>query len=304
VNFTDQYGWLDLINRYWGDGYWGNGSPASPWGAGPWFLSTLWYGLYYAERADYTANNGDIDNHKYRIELCIEELGPVGFGAEQIAPYCNPCTCPDCGSLLYPGETDFVLQTAWPNAWESMSTFVDALMAFLDYQPDAAASGFRIEPKLPTAWDTMTYRNLYVGGKRFDVRCDEAPGRNSNTFTNVTGGTLNYDTFIRVPAGSNVFAVTQDCATRPITYDAGTGRVQVSGALNSGAASETVVRVYYGLRGDFDVNLAVDLADLPALVVVLLGADSDCTKLPIADMNGDGAANALDIQMFVDAAIP
>src|SRR5262249_43312740 len=120
VNFTNRYGWLDLINRYWGDGYWGNGGSSSPWGAGPWFLSTLWYGLYYAERQDYTSGKGDIDNHRYRIDLLLSKLGPDGLAAEQIAPHCGdtcPATdCPNCGSELYPGQTDFLLETAWPNA--------------------------------------------------------------------------------------------------------------------------------------------------------------------------------------------
>lgn len=304
VNFTDQYGWLDLINRYWGDSYWGDGSPASPWGAGPWFLSTLWYGLYYAQRADFTPDKGDIDNHKYRIDLCIDELGPVGFGAEQMAPSCDPCTCPNCGSLLYPGQTDFVLQTAWPNAWESMSTFVDALMAFLDYQPDAPGGAFRIEPKLPTAWNTMTFRGLRLGGQRFDVRCDEAPGLNSNTFTNVSGGALDYETVIRVPSGLDVFAATQDCVPLAFVHDNATGRVEAAGSMNAAMTSDTIVRVYYGLRGDFDVNLAVEPSDIPDFVTVLLDPEADCSRKPIADMNADDSVDARDVQGFVDALFP
>jgi GH15 family glucan-1,4-alpha-glucosidase len=83
--FNNGMGWTDLINRYWNDGYWGNGSSSSPWGAGPWFLTTMWYGMYYAYRQDFTPGTGDIDNHKYRLDLLLNHLGPVGLGSEQIA---------------------------------------------------------------------------------------------------------------------------------------------------------------------------------------------------------------------------
>ena len=101
-----------LIDRYYGDAYW-NG--------GPWFLSTAWYGLYYAKKQDIEPGTADIDLHKSKVDLLIGKLGPVGFGAEQISP---------TNSLLYAGQSDFALQAAWPNAWESMSTLVDAIMVF------------------------------------------------------------------------------------------------------------------------------------------------------------------------------
>ncbi len=309
INFTNTYGWLDLINRYWGDNYWGRSDDPvnTPWGAGPWFLSTLWYGLYYAERADLTANKGDIDNHKYRVDLCLDRVGPVGFGAEQIAPYCGPvCGCPNCGSLQYQNQNDFVLQTAWPNAWESMSTFVDAVMAFLDYAPDAPSNFFRIDPKLPTGWPSMTFNNLYLGGKRFNAVCAEQPGLSSITFTNVTGGTLNFRASLRVPAGSVVYAVTLDCAPITYSYDSAIGRVELTTAnpLGSGAGNVNTVRVYYGPRGDFNANSVVDLADVPVMVAILLGLDTDCAKLPIADVNADGTVDGRDLGPFVDAIVP
>jgi GH15 family glucan-1,4-alpha-glucosidase len=310
MNFTNRYHWQDLINRYWGDGYWGNGSASSPWGAGPWFLSTMWYGLYYAERADYTANKADIDNHKYRMDLLIDRLGPAGFGAEQIAPHCSDSCpagdCPDCGSLTYLGQTDFVLQTAWPNAWESMSTFVDAIMAFLDYHPDAINDSFRVDPKLPTGWGTMTFNNLYLRGKRFNVRCDESPGINSITFTNVSGGALNFGASIRVPAGSNVLTTTLDCNPIAYSYASNIGRVltQTNQPLGSAANTVNTLRVYFGLRGDLDHNGSVQVADIPLMVNLLLGIDPDCIARPIADMDGNGQLNGADLALFIDAILP
>jgi hypothetical protein len=287
MNFSGEFN--GLINRYWGDNYW-NG--------GPWFLSTMWYGCYYAARQDVRPGNSDISNHKYRLDLLFDRLGPIGFGAEQIAP---------SNSLMYPGQSDFVLQTAWPNAWESMSFLVDSMMLFLDYTPDAPGNTLRIEPKLPSGWSTMTFHNLRLAGHRIDVTCSEAAGVCTDQFTNLTGNALNYDTYIRVPAGSTVLGVTQDdwsgCRSIAFTVDATTGRVHVSGALATGAGSETTITARYGKRGDFDGNGIVNAADLVVFVNVLLGEETDCVKRLIADMNGDGKPDGGDVQLFVNALI-
>ncbi|MCP4593035.1 MAG: hypothetical protein GY842_20060, partial [bacterium] len=80
MNFSGE--WEGLVNRYWGDTYWFHSSGPNPDGS-PWFLTTLWYGCYYAVRQDQTAGTGDIDNHKYRLDLLVDRVGPIGFGAEQ-----------------------------------------------------------------------------------------------------------------------------------------------------------------------------------------------------------------------------
>ncbi|MCG8406393.1 MAG: hypothetical protein MI923_14435 [Phycisphaerales bacterium] len=297
MNFASNGEWEGLVNRYWGDGYWHNTSGPNA-NASPWFLTTMWYGYYYAMRQDINPGKSDIDNHKFRMDLLLDRLGPIGFGAEQIGP---------SNSLLYPGQTDFLLQTAWPNAWESMSFFVDAMMVFLDYAPDAPGNTLRVEPKLPTDWSMMTFNNLRLGDHRINVTCEEADGIHRNTFTNVTGNAVGYDTHIRVPFGSTVIAVTQDdtqgCNSVAFSHDPATGRVHVSGALDTGPGNVTTVRAHFGLRGDFDVLNGVDLADLPVLVDVLLGATSDCAALAVADMDGDGQRNGDDIQLFIDALL-
>lgn len=310
VNFTDRYGWLNLINRYHGDGYWGNGSAASPWGAGPWFLSTLWYGLYYAERQDYTANKADIDNHKLRIDLLIDKLGPVGFGAEQIAPHCAdscPATdCPNCGSLQYPGQSDFRLQTAWPNAWESMSTFADAIMAFLDYTPDAPNNAMSISPKLPSGWTTMTFRNLPMRSQKVSVTVSETTQYIRTLATNEVGGGVTLHSKMRVPVGPGivVFGATRDgglvsfSGTNPAV-----GAYQVTALLNGGAGATTDLRVYFGKRGDFDGNGVVNGVDRIDFVAILLGLDTDTIRRAIADMNGDGTPDGKDIQPFIAALL-
>lgn len=220
--------WDGLIDRYWGDTYW-NG--------GPWFLSTLWYGLYYMERADSTTGFGDIDNHKFRVDRCIANVGPVGFGAEQIAP---------ANSLLYPGQTDFRLQTAWPNAWESMSKFVDALMAFLDYDPDSVNNTLRISPKLPSGWKTMTFHNVRMGQNNgWDIRVDDSGRFIQTTLTNIYSGGPNLDLHSKLPAGSRPVRVTVNGVQVPTNYLATGHRVRVQGALTSGVGNRTVVRVEY-----------------------------------------------------------
>lgn len=251
MNYSGE--WAGLVNRYWGDTYW-NG--------GPWFLSTLWYGAYYAERQNRNPGTGDIDNHLYRLNLTLDRRGPIGLGAEQIAPG---------NSLMYPGQMDFTLQAAWPNAWESMSFLVDAVMLFLDYTPDAPGNTLRIAPKLPSAWDTMTFTNLRVGTHRIDVTCAEAATSATHTFTNRTGAAVAYETYIRVPAGCTALAVTQDGTPVAYTYDSATGRVRVAGSLNTGVGAVTVVSVSTCVAGDLNCDCAVDEGDLAVFADCLNG---------------------------------
>jgi len=292
MNFGGE--WDGLLNRYWGDTYWHNNAGPNPNGS-PWFLSTMWYGCYYAVRQDENPGKGDIDNHQYRLDLLVDRLGPIGFGAEQIAP---------SNSLLIPGETDFVLETAWPNAWESMSFFVDSLMLFLDGTPDAPADVLRIEPKLPSDWSTMTYRNVTVGAHRVDVTAAESAGYpvyNANLFTNATGAALDFDTQIRVPAGATILAVTRNGAAHAYTYDAATGRVHVTGPLATGAGATTDVRVYYGTRGDADGDGDIDLDDFLAFPPCMSGPDAPASAAcAVFDFEPDGDVDLADYAVYAD----
>lgn len=287
MNYSGEF--QDLVNRYWGDSYW-NG--------GPWFLSTAWYGLYYAMRQDVTAGKSDIDNHKHRMDLLIDRLGNVGFGAEQIAPG---------NSLQYPSQTDFVLQTAWPNAWESMSTFVDAAMIFLDFTPNAPAGTLKIEPKLPTAWTTMTVNNLRIGTQRVSVTCAEESRAATNVFTNLTGSALNFDTAIRIPSGFTIRAVTINGAAAAYNFDGLTGRVHIVGALSTGVAATTAVRVTFGRGagpGDMNCDGLVNNFDIDAFVIAILNQANYNTAYPNcdyqnADIDHSGAVNNFDIDPFV-----
>nr|MCU0689437.1 hypothetical protein [Phycisphaerales bacterium] len=239
VRFAGQFNndasdYVGLIDRYWGDGYWGN--PAlGPTRAGPWFLTTMWYGVYYAMRQDFTPGTGDIDNHLFRLTRTADHNGPLGLGAEQMAPI---------NSLQYPGQTDFTLQTAWPNAWESMSFYVDSVMAFLGYTPDAPGSTLRIKPRLPGAWPQMTFSNLHVGAQRANVKIERTAIGQVHTITKTTAGALNFDTVLRiVPGRTPCRVLVNGQPVTPVSVDTAIGAVRVTGTLNSAAGSVAVVRV-------------------------------------------------------------
>jgi len=292
VNFAGE--WEGLVNRYWGDSYWHNNAGPNPNGS-PWFLTTMWYGCYYGVRQDENPGTGDINNHLYRLNLLVDRLGPIGFGAEQIAP---------SNSLLIPGQTDFALQAAWPNAWESMSFFVDALMLFLDYTPDAPGNRLVIEPKLPSAWSSMTYNNLTVGAHRIDVTAAEVRtpiAYNGNLFTNVTGAALDFDTHIRVPAGTTIFSVTQDGASHAYSYDGATGRVHVTGALATGPGATTDVRVHFGMFGDADADGDVDVDDFPAFPPCMTGPGAPISpECRVYDYEPDDDVDLVDYARFAE----
>ncbi|MBL0926731.1 MAG: hypothetical protein IBJ11_03640 [Phycisphaerales bacterium] len=300
---NDQYGWTGMIDRYWGDGYWGGGQP---WGAGPWYLTTMWYGAYYAMRQDYTPNKSDIDNHKSRMDLLVNALGPVGFGAEQVAPKYVNNSLP--GSLLYPGQNDFVLQTAWPNAWESMSFFVDAIMMFLDYTPDSANNLIKVSPKLPSAWPTMTWNGLRLNrtpqGQAHRVNltvAENLPGKTvTGTFTNTTGLPLNAQITLRVPVPSPVCRVTVNGSpVGGFAFDAATGRVTVTTALSTGVNAQTVVRVWGRLPADIDANGTVGANDLSLLLAAFGSTPASPNWNPAADIDSNGAVGANDLSILL-----
>jgi hypothetical protein len=213
------------IWRYQGDIY---------WGGGPWWLSTLWLGMYEADLQDTSPGKAYIDLLKTRTDDTLAKAGRLGIGSEQIAPSFG---------LLYP---DFYLQAAWPNVWESMSTLVDAMMMFLDFTPNAPADSFRIEPKLPTSWDTFTFNNLRVGSNAVNVTVTEDSDSVQLEFIHVTGGTLHFQAYPRIPSWETPASVTVDGQPAAYIHDPSTGRVEVSGTLSTSPGGETRVRVSFG----------------------------------------------------------
>lgn len=226
MNFSGEFS--GMLNRYWGDNYW-NG--------GPWTLSTLWYGMYYLWRSDYTTGKGDIDNHKLRIDKAKQFNSALNLGAEQYAP---------SSSLLYAGQTDFRHQAAWPNAWESMSFYVDALIGFLDFVPDASTNTLRISPKIPTGWSQMTWNNVRFGSHQVDITAGENTQRVYQKFINRDGSACNVGTWLKLPTGYTVSNVRRNGTSLPksaYTVDKILNRVNIVSSLYTGSNALTVLDV-------------------------------------------------------------
>jgi hypothetical protein len=186
----------------------------------------------------------------------MSRLGPTGLGAEQIAPRAVKGDPSRPGSLLYAGQNDFTLQAAWPNAWESMSFFADAIMKFLDYRPDAPANRMVFAPKLPTAWPTMTFRGVTLMNAGQTHKVDTTVSETSTTvvqsFTNKSGFALGYSTILRIPTGSGA-CVSVTGGTGSITArDVAIGRVEVSGQLATGVNAVTTVTITVGYSANCD----------------------------------------------------
>jgi GH15 family glucan-1,4-alpha-glucosidase len=208
------------------------------WNGGPWFLASSWYGEYFARWQDYFGGTTLIDTNKAILDKLIAKLGPMGLAAEQIAH--------DSSEQLYPG---FWLQTAWPNTWESHSTLVDQMMMFLDYRPEGTNGNNTcyMAPKIPSAWSGLTFNNLNSQGQRFDVAIAENPTNVRADINKHTVGTLNYDIYLRIPAGiTPVMVVTNGAyyVPSPSDYDTNTGRVHVHGPLASAAVDNYIVITY------------------------------------------------------------
>ncbi|USN98270.1 MAG: hypothetical protein H6810_08785 [Phycisphaeraceae bacterium] len=274
--------WAGLVDRYWNDGYW-NG--------GPWFLTTLWFGAYHAERQGVNPGTADIDVHKQKLDLLIGHLGPMGFGAEQIADYSN---------VLYAGQADYTLQTAFPNAWESMSFLTDAIMLFLGYEPDAG-SILRIKPKLPSDWSSMSFGNLPVGDSRVDVLVEGHLNPSRHTFTNRTGDPLPFETTIRFEPIADASPVVEvNGVQAPAAPGPTSDSLIVTGTLVAGVGAETVVEVTFVPDCAADVAPpygVLDLADINAFITGFLAHD------PIADIDGNGIYDLGDINGFVQAFV-
>jgi GH15 family glucan-1,4-alpha-glucosidase len=304
--YNDGYGWTGLVNRYTGDGYWGNGSGSSPWGAGPWFLSSMWYGLYLVDRAEETSGKADIDAHKDILDRLEQHLGPIGFGAEQIAPRGIAGQPPpySTGSLLYANQNDFTLETAWPNAWESMSTFVDSVMAYLHYEPDAPSNTMIINPKLPSAWSTMTFTNVTLVNTplaqthKVDMTLSETPitGNQTLTITNTTGFALNVYPTLKLLPGRSACSVRVNGQPHAYTPNL-VGRLSLGTiplATGPGAITTITITTVAGNSPDYNHSGSLTVGDIFDFLNGWFAGSPD------ADFDGNGLAVS-DIFSYLNA---
>jgi GH15 family glucan-1,4-alpha-glucosidase len=248
------------------------------WNGGPWHLATAWYGEYNIRSQDYSGGKTLVDVGKDMLDKIVARLGPVGLGAEQIAPNT---------SQKYP---DFWHQAAWPNVWESHSTFIDLMMMFLDYKPVGTNNNTcYFAPKLPTGWSTMSFSNMLSQGQRFDITVSETANITRASINKLTSGTLNVDIYLRIPAAATpVMMVTNGAyyIPSPPAYDTTTGRVHIEGPLTSSAALNSLV-VTYG-NSDYDGDGLLDSYEMANGLNPLSTVGADGAN---GDPDGDGQSN-------------
>ncbi|HXI83336.1 MAG TPA: hypothetical protein VNL17_04505 [Verrucomicrobiae bacterium] len=264
------------------DNYWN--TAAGAYLHSPWFLASSWYGEYYTRWQDYVGGKTLVTTNLAMLDKLIAKLGPVGLGSEQIAP--------TTGLQKYPG---FWLQTAWPNVWESHSTLVDQMMMFLDYKPQATNHACYFAPKLPSGWSTMTFNNMLLEKQRFDITITENASNTRADINKHTAGTLNYDAYLRIPAGGPpVMVVTNGAYYVPpgADYDTFTGRVHVHGAFNNAAGANSIV-VTYGTN-----SYAGD--GIPDYWSLQYGFNPLDPSVANADSDGDGLSNSQEFMAGTD----
>jgi len=195
-------------------------------------------------------------------------------------------------------------------------------MLFVDYKPNAPGNILQVEPKLPTGWTTMTFRNLEVGTKRISLTASEDLTGATHTFTNTTGGACNFDTVVRVPFGSTVCNVSVTNGTITFqSYDAATGRQTVRGTLNATAAGTTTVRVDTScpvpscladvasdsLDTTRNPNGAVGSEDLDAFIAGFIAGDPAIADVASDSLdtafNPNGSVGSEDLDAFIAAFI-
>lgn len=249
------------------------------WNGGPWFLSTSWYGMYYARWQDYVGGKALVNTNKYTLDLLIAKLGDMGLGGEQIAP--------STGLQKYPG---FWLQTAWPNVWESHSTLVDQMMIFLDYKPHATNNTCSFAPKLPTGWSSIGYSNMLFRSHRFDIGVSETATSTRADLNKRTAGALNVDIYLRIPAGTvPALVVTNGTRIPAPSYDLLTGRVRINGPLTDSAQNNFML-VTYG-NNDYDGDGLPDKWEIDNGLNPLDDGTLEPVKGPTGDLDGDGQSN-------------
>jgi GH15 family glucan-1,4-alpha-glucosidase len=259
------------------------------WNGGPWFLASSWYGEYFARWQDYVGGKSLVDTNKVILDKLIAKLGPMGLAAEQIAH--------DTSEHLYPG---FWLQTAWPNVWESHSTLLDQMMMFLDYRP-AGSNGVNtcyFAPKLPSAWSTITFNNLNSQGQHFDITITENPTNVRADINKHTTGSLNYDTYLRIPPSTTPVMVVTNGAyyvPSPSDYDTTTGRVHIHGTLTQGAVGNSIV-VTYG-------NNSYTGGGIPDYWALQYGFNPLDPSVANADPDGDGFTNLQELLAGTDPTV-
>ncbi len=189
---------------------------------GPWMMPTNWLSEYYLEWADTVTGVTRIDKAKGYLDYVIGYLGNLGIGAEQIDENKK--------------DTEFALETAWANVWESNGKIVDDLLAFVDYEYNAESNTFKVAPKIPSSWTYMGSRIKLKDGTLY-IKVTKGTNQRLVDLDNNTPTALSVEVYVQTDAQPTSVTGT----TLSWSYDAATGRVKLYGTLAANTTQDVVI---------------------------------------------------------------
>lgn len=195
---------------------------------GPWMVATLWASEYYLENADTKMGKSDIDQAKEYVDYIVAYLGNLGLGAEQIDETKD--------------NTQFALETAWPNAWESNGKIVDVLIGLIDYQYNAVENSLVISPKLPSGWSYIG-SNIKLKDGWFYIK-ENVVSENQIMVNLVDNATTNLSVEIYIQTDHEPTTITGTSLNW--TYDSYTGRVKLYGTFASSTSENVIINFSLG----------------------------------------------------------
>jgi len=189
---------------------------------GPWMMPTDWLSEYYLEWADTVTGTTRIDKAKSYLDYVIAYLGNLGLGAEQIDENKK--------------DTEFALETAWANVWESNGKIVDNLLAFVDYEYNAEANTFKVAPKIPSSWNYLGSSIKLKNGILY-IKVTKGANQRLVDLDNNTPTALSVEIYIQTDAQPTSVTGT----TLSWSYDASTGRVKLYGTLGANTSADITI---------------------------------------------------------------
>src|ERR1043166_5506499 len=121
-------------------------------------------------------------------------------------------------------------------------------MMFLDYKPAGTNENTcYFAPKLPTAWTTMSFNNLYSQGQRFNITVAETNSTTRADVNKLTSGSMKSAISRRLPAGSPPVIVVTNSTTRADVNKLTSGSLKYDIYLRIPAGGPPVIVVTNGV---------------------------------------------------------
>jgi hypothetical protein len=176
----------------------------------------------YLEWADTTTGTAQTDKALDYLDYVVSYLGNLGLGAEQIDEN--------------KADTEFALETAWANIWESNGKIIDNMMAFIDYQYDAPNDSITVSPKLPDDW---SYLGSHIQVKDGDlyVKVTKGSGQRTVDLDNNSSHNLAVNVYVQTDAQPSSVTGT----SLSWSYDSATGRVRLYGTLDASDSDDITI---------------------------------------------------------------